>query len=118
MEKNTVSSIMIIGTSLALGGLIAWAITQLWGGTAASETTRNFMSLAIFILVGLGAFLALMNFLSLTAQWLGVADPRQPFGLPDGTVRAILTIAFIVLVGVLASFLLANSGDRKPFADA
>ena len=78
----------------------------------------RFVSITLFILVGLAAFIGLMNFLSFSAHWIGIADPRQPFGLPEGTVRAILTIAFIVLVGVLASYLLASSGTRKPFADA
>jgi hypothetical protein len=75
----------------------------------------SFASVATLILVGLAAFIGIMNFLSFSSHMMGIADPRQPFGLPEGTVRAILTIAFIVLVGVLASFLLTQS-SREVFS--
>jgi hypothetical protein len=84
--------------------------------SAVNIREASFGIVALLILGGLGAFIGLMNFLTTTAQWLGIADQRQPFGLPAGTVRAILTIAFIVLVGVLASYLLTESGGREPFA--
>jgi hypothetical protein len=75
----------------------------------------NFAAVAVLVLVGLAAFIAIMNVLSVTAHLMGIANKNQPFGLPDGTVRAILTIAFIVLVGVLSSYLLTNSSGRNPF---
>jgi hypothetical protein len=78
--------------------------------------TGNFASVATLILVGLAAFIGIMNILSFTAHFMGIIDPRQPFGLPEGTVRAILTISFIILVGVLASFMLTQTG-REPFSD-
>jgi hypothetical protein len=84
--------------------------------SAVNISEASFGIVALLILGGLGAFIGLMNFLTTTAQWLGIADQHQPFGLPAGTVRAILTIAFIVLVGVLASYLLTESGGREPFA--
>jgi hypothetical protein len=103
---------VIVGT---IAILIIFVAYSLWKVFAYPE--GNFVSLAILILVGLAAFMGLMNFLSLSAQWIGIADPKQPFGLPEGTVRAILTIAFIVLVGVLASFLLTHSGARQQYAE-
>jgi len=102
----------IVGTIVILVLFIGYALWKVF-----NFPEGNFVSLAILILVGLAAFVGLMNFLSFSAYWIGIADPKQPFGLPEGTVRAILTIAFIVLVGVLASFLLTHFGTRQPFSD-
>jgi hypothetical protein len=110
MSKWVLWSICAVGAVVILivcGAL--WLVFQFPDG--------SFASVSILILVGLGAFLGIMNFLSFSAAYLGIGDPRQAFGLPDGTVRAILTIAFLVLVGVLASFLLTHSGGRQPFAE-
>jgi hypothetical protein len=101
---------VVLFASLVLIAFIGYSLVKVF-----ESRSGDFASLAILILVGLGAFIGLMNFLSFSAQWIGLADPHQPFGLPEGTVRAILTIAFIVLVGVLASFLLTNSAGRQPF---
>ena len=118
MKEWTVLGI-IVATVIFLGVFVGYTTFEALKPEALkSGAGGNFISMALFVLVGLAAFIGLMNFLSFSAQWIGIVDPRQPFGLPEGTVRAILTIAFIVLVGVLASYLLANSGARKPFADA
>jgi hypothetical protein len=77
----------------------------------------GFGHVSTLILTGLAAFLAIMAGLSVLASSLDIGDPRQPFGLPEGSVRAILTIAFIVLVGVLASYLVTSSDGRKAFVE-
>jgi hypothetical protein len=77
----------------------------------------GFGSVSVLLLVGIAAFIGIMNLLSVSSHLIGITNAAQPFGLPEGTVRAILTIAFIVLVGVLASFLLTNSSGREPFGD-
>lgn len=100
----------VVSTVIVLVAFIAYALWFVFG-----HPEGNFVSLAILILVGLAAFVGIMNFLSFSAYCVGIGDPKQPFGLPDGTVRAILTIAFIVLVGVLASFLLTHSDSRAPY---
>jgi hypothetical protein len=103
---------IIIGTIIVLVVLIAFAVFRIF-----DSPDKAFVVVAMLILVGLAAFIGIMNFLSFSSHWIGISDPRQPFGLPEGTVRAILTIAFIVLVGVLASFLLTTSGARMPFSE-
>jgi hypothetical protein len=108
---TTLVFVAVIATGAALLVIIAWVIYMSFrnGGVG------NFASVATLILVGLAAFIGIMNILSLTANWLKMVDPKQPFGLPEGTVRAILTMAFIVLVGVLTSFMLSNS-QRPSFS--
>ncbi|GLK81365.1 hypothetical protein [Methylopila turkensis] len=77
----------------------------------------GFASVSALILVGLAAFIGLMNFLTYTHHLMELNDVKQPFGLPEGTVRAILTIAFIVLVGVMASYLATSSANRTAYAE-
>jgi hypothetical protein len=72
-------------------------------------------TLAILILVGIAAFLLLMNLLSFSAGQLGILTHGQAFGLPDGSVRAILTMAFIVLIGVIGSYLVTRPAST-PYA--
>jgi hypothetical protein len=98
-------------TGVAMVLFIAYAVHRVF------HVDVGFASVAILILVGLGAFIGIMNILSVSAHLMKIIDPKQPFGLPEGSVRAILTIAFIVLVGVLASFLLTNSGERTAYGD-
>jgi hypothetical protein len=101
----------VIATGVVMLAIIVWVIKMAFS----NDGVGNFASIATLILVGLAAFIGIMNMLSLTAHWMNIVDLKQPFGLPEGTVRAILTIAFIVLVGVLTSFLLSNS-QRPPFS--
>lgn len=102
----------ILATGAALVLFVFYAVWRIF------HVDAGFGSVSILILVGLAAFIGILNMLSMSARVIGILDPKQPFGLPEGSVRAILTIAFIVLVGVLASFLLTNSNDRTPYGDA
>lgn len=105
----------------ALGILVAGLVLAVIVGGTLYYVLRThgagFGEVAAFVLVGLAAFLGIMNVLSFSAGMLDIADARQPFGLPEGSVRAILTMAFIVLVGVLASYLVTNTGNRSVFAE-
>lgn len=102
--------IALLVVALILAGFIGYVFYHVF-----AERTGSFASVAALILVGLAAFIGIMNLLSITSHVMGITDRNQPFGLPEGTVRAILTIAFIVLVGVLASFLLTQT-SRDPFS--
>jgi hypothetical protein len=82
---------------------------------ALMSQTSSFGTVATLVLVGIVAFAGFASALSVTASRLGILDAKQPFGLPEGTVRAMLTFAFIVLVGVFASYLLVQS-SRNLFA--
>ena len=110
-SAHTVAIAAVILTGITMVGVTIWVISMAFQ----HDGVGNFASIATLVLVGLAAFIGIMNMLSLTAHWMNIVDLKQPFGLPEGTVRAILTIAFIVLVGVLTSFMLSN-GQRPPFS--
>ncbi len=77
---------------------------------------QGFGPVAALVLVGFAAFLGIMNILSFSAHALQISDAKQAFGLPEGSVRAILTISFIVLVGVLASYLVTSSDNHSAYS--
>lgn len=81
-----------------------------------NQQSAGFGAVALLILVGLAAFLGIMNLLAVGAYWMGFSNAAQPFGLPEGTVRAILTIAFVVLIAVLAAYLNTAHKERVSFA--
>lgn len=98
--------------SITAGALVFMLVCYvLW--QVMHDTTTHFAAVASLILVGLAGFIGMMNLLSVTASWLKISDARQPFGLPEGTVRAILTIAFIILVGVLSGYMITNGGGQQ-----
>jgi hypothetical protein len=105
----------ILAASLFFFGIIIvlFCVYVFWNVFA--DPKAGFASVAALILVGLAAFIGIMNVLSFSSHAIGIADARQPFGLPEGTVRAILTIAFIILVGVLSSYLLTRT-NREVFS--
>jgi hypothetical protein len=103
-----------IGIGIGASGAVL--ILFVWFALRHVFEDSDFGSVAVLILVGLAAFIAIMNVLTFSAYLVKIIDVKEPFGLPNGTVRAILTIAFIVLVGVLASFLLTNSSERTPYS--
>jgi hypothetical protein len=98
---------------MILGGLVfVWMINSIFANTSKGT---GFATVAGLILLGVATVIGIMNVLSLSAAKIGMLDGRQPFGLPEGSVRAILTMAFIVLVGVLSSYLLTGSQSRSQY---
>lgn len=102
---------LIVLAGLVFVGLLAWIFQP-----SQDNPSNGFGTLAGLILLGMVVFIGIMNILTMSAARIGMLDGRQPFGLPEGSVRAILTIAFIVLVGVLSSFLLTGSNDRTGYS--
>ncbi len=103
--------VLIILGGTVFVGLLAWIFQP-----DQESSSNGFGTLAGLILLGMVVFIGIMNILTLSAARIGMLDGRQPFGLPEGSVRAILTIAFIVLVGVLSSFLLTGSNNRTGYS--
>lgn len=79
-------------------------------------TKTHFGLASLLILVALAGFTLLLLHVAGSLHAFGMLDRTQAFALPPGTVRAILTLAFIVLVGVFGSLVLLSTGERKPYA--
>lgn len=99
---------------ISLFGIVVTG-ASLWVCYVLIANHSEFAYVAVLILVGIAAFVGIMNLLSFTAHEINILTPGQAFALPDGSVRAILTMAFIVLVGVLASYLVTRP-DNPPYS--
>lgn len=98
--------------------LVAGALYGIWDLLKNGGTGRaGFGSVAGLILIGFAVFVILMGVLSFGAKHIKIENASEPFGLPEGTVRAILTIAFIVLVGVLSAFLITSHSARTGYSE-
>jgi hypothetical protein len=65
----------------------------------------------------LGVF-ACVALLVLAFQVMGLADPKQALGMPDGSVRALIAIFLIVTLGMAALFLLGPQRYGQPSTSA
>jgi hypothetical protein len=95
--------VLILAAGLLVGlGYLAW------------HKPDNLALPAFLILISLGVFVLLMIYAANALKTSGVFDVTQPFGLPPGTIRAVLTLAFIILIGVFGSLVLLRSEGRSP----
>ncbi|TIT91609.1 MAG: hypothetical protein E5W55_19845, partial [Mesorhizobium sp.] len=113
-ESSTINLINAGGSVLA-GIALALGTGYVFHSILIDNSTSGFGAVALLILLGLASFLGLIAVFSLLSSWIGILDPKQAFGLPEGSIRAVLTMAFIVIVSVLASFLITNSDESSPF---
>lgn len=99
-----------------IGVAVLLVVLFLIAGRGITLLNTGFLSLATLIVVTIACYVYLVNWLSNAARRNGILDPRHPFGLPEGTVRAILTLSFIVLVGVLGAYLITAHNNRPLYA--
>jgi hypothetical protein len=64
----------------------------------------------MFLFIAIGAFLLLLEHYAYTLHQLRPQLPVSALGLPDGSVRAFLTIGLLTLVAVFGTFLYFESG--------
>lgn len=97
--------VLLLATLVLFGlGFLAW------------NKPDNLALPAFLILISLGVFVLLMIYAANALKTSGVFDLQQPFGMPPGTIRAILTLAFIILIGVFGSLVLLRSEGRSPLS--
>ena len=90
--------------ALAIFVLLAWV---------PSEREDSDTALALLVLGGLVVLiLVLAGFVALMSS-LKLVDKSQAFGLPDGTIRALLAVSLLVVFVGLSTFLYGNFGGTK-----
>jgi hypothetical protein len=67
----------------------------------------------VFLFIAIGAFLLLLEHYAYTLQKLKPELPVTALGLPEGSVRAFLTIGLLTLVAVFGTFLYFESGKSE-----
>ena len=108
----------------ALGGPLGFALaiffmlvlvfgtlgTLVWLGTDQTRfpDLRASVALPLLLLIGLGTLLLLIALLVAVLNNFGLTDRRYAFGLPDGSMQAIIALA-LILIFIIASLFLYSS---------
>ena len=98
---------------LTLFGLAGLVITAIFLLVVLADGALEYAIPALLIIVSIAVFVLLMIWAAHQFHSINIADVAQPFGLPSGTIRAVLTIAFVVLIGVFGTLILSLSQNRQ-----
>jgi hypothetical protein len=89
---------------LATGASLIW----LGARTNRFEDLRPAVALPLLLLVGLGSLLLLITVIVAVLDGFGLTDKRHAFGLPDGSMQAIIALS-LILIFIISSLYLYNS---------
>lgn len=103
--------------SIGMGGglLIVFFLLILASGAAVVQFPDQFGKFAylvptVFLFIAIGAFLLLLEHYAYTLHEMNPKLAVAALGLPEGSIRAFLTIGLLTLVAVFGSFLYFESG--------
>lgn len=108
LASVTWAVLLLLGTSMVGIGLLAW-------GTDVFQQYPYFLP----VLIGLVAFTSMILTVlygSRVARALGMDSPQHAFGMPPGSIRAILALGFMVLVLILGVFTITIVRDDSLIA--
>jgi hypothetical protein len=74
---------------------------------------RASVALPLLLLVGLGSLLLLLALLVAVLNSFGLTDKRHAFGLPDGSVQAVIALALILIFIIASLFLYSSLPDGR-----
>lgn len=89
------------------GALIALGLSE-----GSFKTLRAAVALPLLLVLGLGSLLLILTMMVAVLDRFGLTDRRRAFGLPDGSMQAIIALA-LVLIFVIASLYLYSSLPQK-----
>jgi len=104
---------VIVTAVVVWGAIVAlWALSQIVSGTSRPETL-----LPLIVLIGtLVTLLTILAIVSVAALF-GLTNPGHAFGLPPGTIQAVIAVTLIILFPVMTLFLYSNIADPAPHVE-
>jgi hypothetical protein len=81
------------------------------------EIIPHYLVLSQIVLVGLALTVVFMALLAIIYSVMGVDDPKQALGLPDGSVRALLAFSLVLIFVCLAAFLFGEVNKNNQPAE-
>src|ERR1700682_2042077 len=88
---------------IALGGgglvifVLVWVVV-----TFSGANTNSAVGLSLFVLVGVIVLLIVISLVTFTYSVLGLANPGEALGLPDGSVRSIIALMLLVSFSIIS----------------
>jgi hypothetical protein len=93
------------GYAVFAGLLLFIAAAVVWMGFPKNTLNSDYILLSQIVLVGLALTVVFMAILAIIYSVMGVEDPKQALGLPEGSVRALLAFSLVLIFVCLAAFL-------------
>ncbi len=93
--------------AVTAGLLLLLAAVFIWwqGFPDFGKENSHYVLLSQIVLVGLALTVVFMALLAIIYSVMGVEDPKQALGLPEGSVRALLAFSLVLIFVCLAAFL-------------
>jgi amino acid transporter len=68
------------------------------------ETEKETNALPLLAICGVVVLITMLTIVTMTFKSLGLENPGQAMGLPEGSIRAVLALSLVVLFAILAVF--------------
>jgi hypothetical protein len=92
-----------------ISGLVLFvAAAVVWMGFPKNLENAHYIFLSQIVLVGLALTVVFMAILAIIYSVMGVEDPKQALGLPEGSVRALLAFSLVLTFVCLSAFLFSE----------
>jgi hypothetical protein len=106
-------------TVLVALAVVAVAAVGLIGVSLHSIPSAHFtpeIALTVLLVASIVAFLAILIIAVAIFAALGLSDHAQAFGLPEGSVRAVIALSLLIIFSIVAIYLYGRLRDRPTFA--
>jgi hypothetical protein len=77
------------------------------------DTFRPEIILPIIVVIGVIGLVAVLGSLVAVFVRLGLGDPRQALGLPEGSIQAVIALGLILIFAIVGIYLHALAGDTE-----
>ena len=72
------------------------------------------IKLPVLVVIGVMALFATLALVAVTFSVAGLTDPKQPLGLPEGSVRAAIALSLIVIFAITSIYLYSSLSKADP----
>src|SRR5690349_13923920 len=109
--KNSKVAASFLG---ALIGLVIVFVAVAWIASDWNSTTQA----AVLLIAAIALLVGLLGLLAVAFSALGLSDRSQALGLPEGSVRAVIALMLLVIVGSMTVFIYSGMETDARRAEA
>jgi len=109
------SNWILLAIAILLLAVVSAGFAKFGPSFSESGPLQGALRLSQVVLIGLALVVGLMAFLAIISAAVGIANPTQALGLPEGSVRALIAFSLLLIFVCIAAFLYStvDSGQLK-----
>ena len=93
---------------VGVGGFLTWSVFRV-------DSEMPELLMGVFVVTAIAALMTLLYILAAGFKFMGLTDPKQPLGLPDGSIRAMIALILIIAFIIFGFYLYRNVGGSVSF---